>query len=72
MTTCTQAAPQDDATPDAPGRDIRTVVETCATLRVCRDTLLAMYHKGQIPGFRVGKSIRFRESQVLAALERQD
>lgn len=38
---------------------------------VCEKTILNMFHAGVLPGYRLGKSILFRISEVVEAIESQ-
>jgi excisionase family DNA binding protein len=40
-----------------------------ALLGMCEETILRLARRGEIPHFRIGRSLRFYPSRVMAALE---
>lgn len=42
--------------------------KAASLLNVCDDTVVNYYKKGLLPGFRVGKFLRFREEDVRTLL----
>ena len=60
-------------TPSDPLRhelDLLTEAELAARLKLCRRQLYKWRVLGVIPSFKLGRAVRFRASEVLAALER--
>ena len=60
-------------TPSDPLRnelDLLTEAELAASLKICRRQLYKWRVQGLIPSFKLGRAVRFRASEVLAALER--
>jgi excisionase family DNA binding protein len=47
-----------------------TEAELATLLKVCRRQLYKWRIAGQIPSFKLGRAVRFRASEILAALER--
>ena len=50
---------------------IMTVEEVAAFLKLSKITVYKLVKKGQIPGFRVGNSWRFRKEDIVEAISRQ-
>lgn len=50
---------------------LRTVAEIAELLGFTAGTILDWFESGRLPGFKVGRAVRFRESEVLAWLEAQ-
>jgi len=50
--------------------DLITEQELARHLKICRRQLYAWRMNGMIPYFKIGKAVRFRVADVLAALER--
>ena len=50
--------------------ELLTEAELAALLKVCRRQLYKWRIAGIIPSFKLGRAVRFRASEVLAALER--
>jgi len=50
---------------------IMTVEEVAAFLKLSKITVYKLVKKGQIPGFRVGNSWRFRKEDIIEAISRQ-
>jgi excisionase family DNA binding protein len=49
--------------------ELITEAEACRLLKVCRRQLYSWRMAGLIPYFKIGKAVRFRVGDVLAALE---
>jgi excisionase family DNA binding protein len=50
--------------------ELLTEAELSALLKVCRRQLYKWRVAGVIPSFKLGRAVRFRASEVAAALER--
>ena len=50
--------------------DALTEAELAARLKLCRRQLYKWRVQGVIPSFKLGRAVRFRASEVIAALER--
>jgi excisionase family DNA binding protein len=50
--------------------ELLTEAELAALLKVCRGQFSKWRVAGLIPSFKLGRAVRFRASEVLAALER--
>lgn len=50
--------------------ELLTEAELSALLKVCRRQLYKWRIAGVIPSFKLGRAVRFRASEVAAALER--
>ena len=50
--------------------ELLTEAEVAAFLKVCRRQLYKWRVAGVIPSFKLGRGVRFRASEVAAALER--
>ena len=50
--------------------ELLTEAEVAALLKVCRRQLYKWRMAGVIPSFKLGRAVRFRASEVAAALER--
>jgi len=50
--------------------DLITEQELASHLKICRRQLYSWRMNGMIPYFKIGKAVRFRVADVLAALER--
>ena len=48
-----------------------TAAELAETLALSPSTVLDWFEAGRLPGFKIGRVVRFRESEVLAWLEAQ-
>jgi excisionase family DNA binding protein len=51
--------------------DLMTEQELAAHLKICRRQLYSWRMGGLIPYFKLGKAVRFRVADVLAAIERK-
>lgn len=61
-----------DTNPAPPRHELELLTETevAALLKVCRRQLYKWRVAGVIPSFKLGRAVRFRASEVAAALER--
>lgn len=61
-----------DTNPSQPRHELELITEQelASLLKICRRQLYAWRMAGLIPYFKLGKAVRFRVSEVLAALER--
>ena len=61
-----------DTNPSPPRHELELITEEELSrhLKICRRQLYAWRMAGLIPYFKLGKAVRFRVSEVLAALER--
>jgi excisionase family DNA binding protein len=59
-------SPRTDLTPDP----LLTEKDTCAYLRVSKRNLYCWRMAGLIPYFKIGRAVRFRKTEMDAALER--
>ncbi len=50
---------------------IMTVEEVAAYLKLSKITVYKLVKKGQLPGFRVGNSWRFRKDRILEIMSEQ-
>ena len=48
-----------------------TAAELAESLALSTSTVLDWFEAGRLPGFKLGRVVRFRESEVLAWLEAQ-
>jgi len=48
-----------------------TAAELAESLALSTSTVLDWFEAGRVPGFKLGRVVRFRESEVLAWLEAQ-
>ena len=51
-------------------QDLLTVAEVATALRVTTKTVYALLHRGELRGFRIGRSIRVRRDDVAGFVER--
>jgi len=51
---------------------IMTVEEVADFLKLSKITIYKLVKKGQLPGFRVGNSWRFRKDKIYEIISRQD
>ena len=51
---------------------IMTVEEVADFLKLSKITIYKLVKKGQLPGFRVGNSWRFRKDKIFEIISRQD
>ena len=58
--------PRNENTPDS----LLTEKEVCAYLKVSKRNLFCWRMAGLLPYFKIGRAVRFRKSEVDAALER--
>ena len=65
-----QAGMDTTHTPPRHELELLTESELAALLKVCRRQLYKWRIAGLIPSFKLGRAVRFRASEVLAALER--
>jgi excisionase family DNA binding protein len=46
-----------------------TAREVSETIGMSTHWVLDQFQKGQLPGFKIGRAVRFRESEIIAWLE---
>ncbi len=51
---------------------IMTVEEVAAYLKLSKITVYKLVKKGQLPGFRVGNSWRFRKDKIMEIMSKPD
>ena len=57
---------------DRPDREVLTVAECASFLRISRASAYEAVRKGEIPSFKIGRSIRVSRSALLAWIDHQD
>ena len=58
-------------TPNKDSSQIMTVEEVAEFLKLSKITIYKLVKKGQLPGFRVGNSWRFRKDKILDIISKQ-
>jgi len=54
------------------GGDVLTVNEVAQVLRMSRGAIYQMVARGQLPGFKVGRSVRVRREAIAKWIEAQE